>query len=239
MEPCSTCRGEDPDRRPGACYHGYAWSTVFACCAETVFCWSPLRNTTSKERRNARLAITKERKRELLAQYIEMLQGASGLIVTEYRGMTMAQLNDLRARLRENSARLAITKNTLFKIALQEVGMAVPETLLTGPVAVTIAYQDLPTAIKTVLDYAGTNEILVVKGGIIGTSAVAADQLDAISKLPSLDVLRAQLLGTITMPVTQFVGLLEEPGRQLVAVIQAATDGLVNVLAAYSQKEAA
>ncbi|MGQ9849682.1 MAG: 50S ribosomal protein L10 [Aggregatilineaceae bacterium] len=185
------------------------------------------------------MAITKERKRELLAQYIEMLQGASGLIVTEYRGMTMAQLNDLRARLRENNARLAITKNTLFKIALQEVGMAVPETLLTGPVAVTIAYQDLPTAIKTVLDYAGTNEILVVKGGIIGTSAVAADQLDAISKLPSLDVLRAQLLGTITMPVAQFVGLLEEPGRQLVAVIQAATDGLVNVLAAYSQKEAA
>lgn len=185
------------------------------------------------------MAITKERKRELLAQYVDMLQGASGLIVSEYRGLTMAQLNDLRARLRENNARLTVTKNTLFKLALQEVGMAVPETLLKGPVAVTIAYTDLPAAIKTVLEYAGTNEVLVVKGGIIGTSAVAADQLDAISKLPSLDVLRAQLLGMITMPMSQFIGLLEEPGRQVVAVIQAATGGLINVLTAYSQKEAA
>ncbi len=185
------------------------------------------------------MAITKERKRELLAQYVEMLQGASGLIVSEYRGLTMAQLNDLRARLRESNARLTVTKNTLFKLALQEVGMAVPETLFKGPVAVTIAYTDLAAAIKTVLEYAGTNEILVVKGGVIGSSVVAADQLDAISKLPPLDVLRAQLLGTITMPMSQFVGLLEEPGRQVVAVIQAATGGLINVLAAYSQKEAA
>ncbi len=185
------------------------------------------------------MAITKERKRELLAQYVEMLQGARGLIVSEYRGLTMAQLNEFRARLRESNARLTVTKNTLFKLALKEVGMAAPETLLKGPVAVTIVYDDLAAAIKTVLDYAGTNEILVVKGGIIGNSVVAADQLDAISKLPPLEVLRAQLLGTITMPMSQFVGLLEEPGRQVVAVIQAATGGLINVLAAYSQKEAA
>lgn len=185
------------------------------------------------------MAITKERKQKLVAQYIDMLQGASGLIISEYRGMTMTQLNDLRARLRECNAQLTVTKNTLFKIALQEVGMAVPEHLLKGPVAVTVAYQDLPAAIKTVLEYAGSNELLIVKGGIIGTSTFGAEQLDTISRLPSLDVLRAQLLGVVTMPMAQFVGLLEEPGRQLVAVIQAATDGLVNVLAAYSQKEAA
>ena len=185
------------------------------------------------------MAISKERKQELVAQYVEMLQQAHGVVITEYRGMTMGQLNDLRARLREINSQFAVTKNTLLKIALDEVGMAVPDDLLKGPVALAVAHTDLPKTIQTVLEYAGTNEILVVKGGIIGESIVQAHQLDAISKLPSLDVLRGQLVGMITLPMTQLAGLLTEPGRQVVAVIQAATDGLVNVLAAYTQKEAA
>lgn len=185
------------------------------------------------------MAISKERKQKLVAQYNEMLQQAQGVIVTEYRGMTMAQLNELRTRLRENNAQFTVTKNTLLKIALDEVGMAVPDAMLKGPVALAVAHGDLSATIKLVLEYASSNEVIVLKGGIIGQSVVQAQQLDAISKLPSLDELRSQLIGMVTMPMTQLVGLLNEPGRQVVAVIQAATDGLVNVLAAYSQKEAA
>lgn len=185
------------------------------------------------------MAISKKRKEELVSEYVGMLQNAKGVVITEYRGMTMKQLDDLRAKLREHNGGLTITKNTLLKIALNEVGMAIPEDLLVGPVALAVAYEDLSTTIKTVLEYAGGNDVFVVKGGIIGASAVRAADLDAISKLPTLDVLRAQLIGMTIMPLTQFMGLLNEPGRQVVAVIQAATDGLVNVLAAYSQKEAA
>ena len=185
------------------------------------------------------MAINKERKQKLVAQYTELLQQANGVIITEYRGLRMTQLDDLRARLRENNAQFTITKNTLLKIALDGVGMGVPDDLLKGPVALAIANGDLSATIKLVLEYAGTNEIIVIKGGIIGQSIVQAHQLDAISKLPPLDELRSQLVGMITMPMAQLTGLLTEPGRQVVAVIQAATDGLVNVLAAYSQKEAA
>jgi len=185
------------------------------------------------------LAINKQRKQKLVSQYIEMLQQARGFIVTEYRGMTVNQLDDLRAKLRENNAKFTITKNTLLKVALQELGMTVPEDLLKGPVALAVAFGDLPKTVKLVLEYADDNEIMVVKGGVIGDSVVAESELEAISKLPSLEELRAQMAGMITMPMTQFVGLLDEPGRQVVAVIKAATDGVVNVLAAYSQKDAA
>jgi len=185
------------------------------------------------------LAISKQRKQELLNQYVDMLQRSKGIVVTEYRGMTMKQLDELRSKLREINAGLTVTKNTLLKLALEQVGMAVPDELLTGPVALAVAYEDLPKTITTVLEYAKDNELFIAKGGVVGATAVKAGDLETISKLPPLEVLRAQLIGVTTMPLTQFIGLLDEPGRQVVAVIKAATDGVVNVLAAYSQKEAA
>ncbi len=185
------------------------------------------------------MAITKQRKEELVQEYVSILENAKGVVITEYRGMKMKHLDELRVRLREKNASFTITKNTLLKIALERVGMAVPEDLLVGPVALAVAYEDLPATVKTVLEYSKDNELFIAKGGVLGTQAVQADRLQAISELPPLNVLRAQLLGVTTMPLTQFVGLLNEPGRQVVAVIKAATDGIVNVLAAYSQKEAA
>lgn len=185
------------------------------------------------------MAISKQRKEQLVQEYVELLKRSKGMIVTEYRGMTMKQLDELRSRLREKNASLTITKNTLFKIALGELGMAVPDDLLKGPVATIFANEDLAATIKTVLDYAKDNELFVTKGGIIGSSTVSKADLGPLSELPPLDVLRAQLLGTVTMPLQSFLGLLEEPGRQFVGVIKAATDGVVNVLAAYSQKQEA
>lgn len=183
------------------------------------------------------MAINRQRKEELVAQYVDMLERSRGIVVTEYRGMTVQQLNDIRGKLRETNASYTITKNTLLKIALEKTGMTVPYDLLNGPVALVVAYEDLPKTVKAVLDYADDNEIIVLKGGMMGDSAFAEAELEAISKLPSLDELRAQLLGMTTMPLTQFLGLLEEPGRQVVGVLKAATEGVVNVLAAYSQKE--
>jgi large subunit ribosomal protein L10 len=210
---------------------------VFALCAETVFCGLPHQNFD--ERRNTRLAINKKRKEELHDEYVALLKQAKGIVVTEYRGMTVKQLSDLRAKLRESNSGLVVTKNTILKIALREVGMAVPDKMLAGPVAVAVAYEDVGKTITTILEHSGTNEVFVVKGGVIGATAIAGKDLDAVSKLPSLDVLRSQLVGMVTMPLGQLLGLMTEPSRQVVAVIQAATDGIVNVVAAYSQKDAA
>lgn len=196
-------------------------------------------DTILEERRNTRLAINKKRKEELVAQYVDMLQNARGVIITEYRGMTMPQLDELRNNLREKNASFTVTKNTLLKIALDEVGMAVPDDLLKGPVAAVFAYEDLPATVKAVLEYAKTNDIFVTKGGILGTTIVSEAQLGPISELPPLDTLRAELIGLTTMPLQSFLALLEEPGRQVVGVIKAASDCLVNVLAAKVQKEEA
>jgi large subunit ribosomal protein L10 len=119
------------------------------------------------------LAINKQRKEELVQQYVSMLENARGIIITEYRGMTVNHLDNLREKLREKNAGFTITKNTLFKIALAEVGMAVPEDLLSGPVATVFAYEDLPATVKTVLEYAGGQELFVAKGGILGATAIS------------------------------------------------------------------
>lgn len=185
------------------------------------------------------MAINKKRKEELVAQYVDMLQNVRGVIITEYRGMTMPQLDELRNNLREKNASFTVTKNTLLKIALDEVGMAVPEELLKGPVAAVFAYEELPATVKAVLEYAKTNDIFVTKGGILGATIVSEAQLGPISELPPLDTLRAELIGLTTMPLQSFLALLEEPGRQVVGVIRAASDCLVNVLAAKVQKEEA
>jgi len=201
-------------------------------------CWPSLR-IIPEERRKAHLALTKERKTQILEKYVAMLENARGMVVTEYRGMTVNQLAALRARLRENNASLVVTKNTLLKIALEQSGMAVPDELLNGPVAIAIAYQDLPQTVKNVLEFADDSDVFVIKGGIIGESVVDSPQLKTISELPPLETLRAEILGMMTMPMTQFLGLLDEPARGVVAVIKAGSEGLVNVLAAYSQKDAA
>jgi large subunit ribosomal protein L10 len=212
--------------------------TVFAVCAETVF-GLPCGKHHPEGKEETRLAINRERKEELVAQYIDMLQRAKGLVITEYRGMKMQHLDELRSKLREKNASFTVTKNTLFKIALAEVGMAVPEKLLSGPVATVFAFEDLPATVKVVLEYADDQELFVAKGGILGETAIDAAQLEPISELPPLDVLRAQLLGMTTMPLSSFLSLLEEPSRQVVGVLKAATDGVVNVLAAYVAKEEA
>ncbi len=185
------------------------------------------------------MAINRKRKEELVQQYVDMLERAKGLVITEYRGMTMPQLDELRGKLREKNAGFTITKNTLFKIALERVGMAVPEDLLTGPVATIFAFEDLPATVKTVLDYADDHPILVTKGGILGETVISGADLEPISDLPPLDTLRAELIGMVTMPLQTLLGLLDEPGRQFIGVIKAGSESLVNVLAAYSQKEEA
>ena len=183
------------------------------------------------------MAITKQKKQELVASYVETLGRAQGVVVTEYRGMTMAQLSALRTRLQEVDGQYTVTKNTLFKLALKEVGMAAPEALFVGPVAVGVAYSDLPGMVKALLD-AGKDESLplVVKGGVIGQSVLNAAQLEQLTTLPPIETLRAQLAGLIASPATNIVSLLNEPARDVVSVLNAASTQVLNVLAAYVAK---
>ncbi|MBI1257108.1 MAG: 50S ribosomal protein L10 [Chloroflexi bacterium] len=173
-----------------------------------------------------RLAITKERKEELVSTYSDLLTKTDGFIITEYRGLTVAKLDDLRDKLRASSGSYAITKNTLFSISLKQNGWPVPEDLLVGPTAVAFGNGNLPGIAKIVQGFQKDNaDLFIVKGGVISGSVFAAKDLDAIASLPTLDELHAQLAGLIVQPAASLAGLLS-----------AATSQVVNVLQAYLQE---
>lgn len=173
------------------------------------------------------MAITRERKEELVAIYSELLSKTDGFIVTEYRGLTVAKLDDLRNKLRDaQGGSYAVTKNTLFKIALQNGGWPVPESLLEGPTAVAFGNGNLPAVAKAIQAFSKDNpDLFVVKGGVIASSIFGANDIEAVANLPTLDEIRAQLAGLLVQPASALAGLLNS-----------ATGQVVNVLEAYVQK---
>jgi len=200
---------------------------VFATVREGRFCFygpSAACQQTSGERRNTHLAISKEDRANILKGYLEMLSTAQGMVVTEYRGMGMKNLNTIRGLLRPIQGGYTITKNTLFKLALRESGFAVPEDLLVGPTAVAVAYGDLSGLTKAVLARAKEDELLIVKGAIMGQTVFRADQLEALSTLPTLDEARATLIGLLQTPASQIVGILAQPAQQVANVLKAYID---------------
>lgn len=172
------------------------------------------------------MAITRQQKEELVAAYGQLLQGTSGFILTGYSGLSVAQLHDLRLRLRENNATCVVTRNRLFKRALQENDWPVPDEMLQGPVATVFADGDMPGTAKTLLAFRNEQEdVFEVRGGVMDGELLGPAQLEALSRLPTLDELRAQL-----------AGLVVQPAAGLVSVLNAATVDIVNVLQSYVQE---
>ncbi len=170
------------------------------------------------------MAISKETRDKLLVGYMKLLSRAQGLIITEYRGMTMKNFNDTRKAMRAANGGYTVTKNTIFKIALTQSGMAVPEDLLIGPTAVGVAYGDLPSLTKAILQRAREDEKLKLKGAIMGQSIFKAEQLEMVSTMPTLAEAQAGLIGTIIAPVTSLISLLTQPAQGLAAILQAYSD---------------
>lgn len=191
------------------------------------------------ERRKCHLAITRERKEQLIAHYSDILRGTEGFVVTEYRGMKMTAFNEIRAALRAVNASYIVTKNRLFKIALDQAGLPVPDALLQGPVAVSVAHGDLPGMVRALLAKKKDMELLILKGGVIGQQVLGDSDLELISNLPSLNELRAQLAGLLVQPAQGLVSVLNAPVQNLVSVLDAGANSLADVLAAYAAKHQA
>lgn len=170
------------------------------------------------------LAISKQRKDELVTQYVKWVNQSQALIVTEYLGMSMKQVDDLRAKVRDAGGEFHIIKNTLGEVALKQAGLSFPPELLEGSSAVVFAFRDAPEMAKVVNDYARTSEFVKVKGGYLENRPISAAEIVSLADLPPLPVLRAQLLGTIMAPASKLVRTLAEPARQLAAVIKAYAD---------------
>jgi len=167
------------------------------------------------------LAITKKRKKELVQSYADWVQRSRAVILTEYTGVTMKQLDDLRAKVRDAGGEFHIVKNTLGKLAFEDAGLPVPEDLLEGSTAIGFAFEDAPALAKALSDFARTNEFIKIKGGFLGQDRIRAEDVRALADLPPLPVMRATLLGVISAPASKLVRTLAEPGRSVASVIRA------------------
>jgi len=167
------------------------------------------------------LAITKERKNELVTQYSEWVNRSKALVLTRYVGLTMKEIDTLRAKVRENGGEFHIIKNTLAKLAFEQAGLPVQQEQLEGSTAVIFAFSDAPATVKAVTEFVKTSEFLKIKGGYLEKQSLTADGVKALADLPPLPVLRAQLLGTLLAPAGKLVRTLAEPGRMVAAVIRA------------------
>jgi large subunit ribosomal protein L10 len=167
------------------------------------------------------LAITKERKNELISQYSEWVKNSKALVLTQYVGLTMKDIDGLRVKVRENGGEFHIIKNTLAKRAFDQAGYTIQQEQLEGSTAIVFAFTDAPATVKTVTDFAKTSEFLKIKGGFLEKQALTPEGVKALAELPPLPVIRGQLLGTLLAPASKLVRTLAEPGRMIAAVIKA------------------
>ena len=130
------------------------------------------------------MAITREKKETLVTGYVEKLQRSQAVIVTEYRGLRTKQLEVLRRDLRGCESELVISKNTLMARALREVGLPVPESLLTGPTAVAFCFGEVSAPTKALTKFAKDSKVMVLRGGIMGQSTFDEAGVHALADLP-------------------------------------------------------
>lgn len=159
-------------------------------------------------------------KRELVTSLNSVLKDTGLVVVAHYAGMTVAQMTEYRQRLKEAGGRVKVAKNRLAKLALKDTTYETISDLFEGPTC--LAYSEDPiAAAKVSVTYAKGNDKLVILGGAMGTTVLDADAVKALAELPSLDELRATLIGLLNAPATKIARTVKEPGAKLARVIQA------------------
>ena len=152
----------------------------------------------------------------------EKLKKAKVAVLTDYRGLTVSQLQDLRARLRAQEVEYRVIKNTLARRAAVEAGHDDFQEVLKGPVAIAFGYDELGVPARLLSEYARQTRLkLEIVGGLVEGRVMGPDQVRQIAELPSREVLLAQLLGTLQSPVAQLVGAIQAPVQELVGLLEA------------------
>jgi large subunit ribosomal protein L10 len=173
-----------------------------------------------------------ERKIATVADLSEKLSRMQLAIVADYRGLTVAEISDLRAKLREHGAEFIVAKNTLTKIAAREQGITALEPLLEGPTAIAFAYDDVAKIAKTLGDYLGKMPKVTVRGGVLGMAPIPADGLEQVAKMPSRQEVLGQIAGATAAPLANLVGLVNAPVADVVNLVNTIVSDIPNVIQA-------
>jgi large subunit ribosomal protein L10 len=166
--------------------------------------------------------MLKSEKERVVAELTDRLKASETLMVADYRGLDVTQLNDVRTELLKHGARFSVVKNTLAKRAAEEAGASALVELLDGPTAIAfVGDGDMVAIAKALSDAARDTKVLTVKGGMLDGEPITADQVKNLASLPPTDVLRGQMLAVIVGPMTSIVGIFTAPLRDLVGVVDA------------------
>ncbi len=177
--------------------------------------------------------MARPEKQAAVAEIVDSFNDAAGAVLTEYRGLTVKELQDLRRSLGEN-ATYAVVKNTLAKLAANEVGIEGFDDLLTGPTAIAFINGDVVEAAKGLRDFAKANPALVIKGGVLDGNILDAQEIAKLADLESREVLMAKLAGAMLASLSQAVYLLNAPLAQaarLAGALQAKAEQDPSILA--------
>jgi large subunit ribosomal protein L10 len=166
----------------------------------------------------------RQEKVDVVDEVAARLSAASAVIVTEYRGMSVGQLAQLRRQLRPAGGEYKVYKNTLARLAAEQVGLGSLSELLVGPCAITFIESDAAAVAKALRDAAKANPLLVVKGGVMGGNVLSAADVEAIADLPSREVLLARFAGALQAPLVKTAGLLQALPRNFAYGLKALID---------------
>src|SRR5450755_854933 len=187
--------------------------------------------------------MNREQKSAVVDEIADQIQNAEAIFAVDYRGITVAQVADLRARLRESDSRFRVVKNSLSERAADKAGMESLKPMLVGPTALTMVNGDAALAAKALADAARTLQLLDFKGGVLNGTVLSADDVRSIARLPSREVLTAQLVGTIAAPLSGLVrtlnALISGVAIQLQAIVDMDPPALVPGEAPAAESEAA
>ena len=172
--------------------------------------------------------MKKEDKEQVVKELTERLRTSDTLLVADYRGLTMPQIDALRSRLIESGARFTVVKNTLTRRAAEAAGADALLTLLEGPSAIAFleADGDMVAAAKALADSARESRVLEIRGGVMQGRAITAEEVQSLASLPPIDVLRGQVLAAIIAPLTAIAGLVNAPLQNLHGLLDARIEQL-------------
>lgn len=164
--------------------------------------------------------MNRTEKQETVEAVRETLLNSEAVVVVHYKGLTVAQITDLRNQLRPEGGQLKVAKNTLAKLATEGTPYEGLKDLFTGPTALAVS-KDPVTAAKVAYNFAKTNDKLVILGGGLGDKVLDKKAVEALAQLPSLDEVRGKLVGLLQAPAVKIARVLAAPAQQLVGVTQA------------------
>jgi large subunit ribosomal protein L10 len=167
--------------------------------------------------------MLKQEKERVVAELTERLRSTDTMIVADYRGLTMSEIDELRTKLLETGARFSVVKNTLTRLAAEAAGTKELLDFVEGPTAIAVldAEGDPVAAAKVLSETARRHDVLVIKGGILDGAVVSDAEVKSLATLPPTDVLHAQLVSAVSGPLMMIVGLFTAPVRDLVNIVDA------------------